>query len=70
MKQQLIGERVYLFQSKLWNFYDTAIHGLACTNNGLEQWHNSFWKQVGSYHVSILKLFEGLQKKIGLTRLK
>jgi len=58
------------FQPKLWNLYEAAIHGLARTNNGLEGWHNGFQKQVGGHHVSIWKMFEGLQREVGLAKLK
>jgi len=58
------------FQPKLWNLYETAIQGLTRTNNGLEGWHNGFQKQVGGHHVSIWKMFEGLQREVGLAKLK
>ncbi|KAF0746056.1 Uncharacterized protein FWK35_00038751, partial [Aphis craccivora] len=54
------------FQPKLWNLYETAVQGLARTNNGLEGWQ----KQVGGQHVSIWKMFEGLQREVGLAKLK
>lgn len=37
------------FEPKLWNLYDTAVHGLAHTNNRMEGRHNL----VGGHHVSI-----------------
>jgi len=58
------------FQPKLWNLYEAVIHGLARTNNGLEGWHNGFQKQVGGHHVSIWKMFVGLQREVGLVKLK
>jgi len=57
-------------QPILWNLYEAAMHGLARTNNGLEGWHNGFQKQVGGHHVSIWKMFEGLQREVGLAKLK
>ncbi|CAI6360829.1 unnamed protein product [Macrosiphum euphorbiae] len=57
-------------QPKLWNLYEAAIHGLARTNNGLEGWHNGFQKQIGGHHVSIWKMFKGLQREVGLAKLK
>ncbi|KAL5245936.1 hypothetical protein ACI65C_013344 [Semiaphis heraclei] len=62
--------RTSKFQPKLWNLYEAAIHGLARTNNGLEGWHNGFQKQVSGHHVSIWKMFEGLQREVRLAKLK
>jgi len=47
------------------------MQGLGRTNNSLEEWHNSFQKQVGGHRVSIWKIFEDLQREVGLaTKLK
>ena len=55
-----------LFNISMWNMKEKQEEGLPHTNNQLESWHNVFQGLTETFHPSIFKFIEALQREEAL----